>query len=498
MNNGESKSYDRKALLRYLLMAIATIVFWRVTMGFGAILTSILVLYAISRDKPIEMMFWVLFITLSAAGNRQIFMTNIVSVMTVRITLVVLTAILATRLLGGGREARLMTPFMGILPYIAWECVSSAQGYQPVVSYLKLFLFFSVFLSMYGVANVVNRSTRTNAVLLRSAILALVIIIVVGSVLIIPVPSLSLMVDKGIIDKMLAGDITSLFQGMTSHSQVMGPMAGIMATFVFADLAFSIKKWDKLYLLLLLCCPVLIHKSSSRTGMGSLIGGIGMVVLLVFRAKGLGSNWRGKLIMTMIMGVIAGAVAIAALPSVRRGIAAFTLKWDKSGEKTVTVDEVMSTRQAAIDVSMSNFHKKPWIGNGFQVSEDMEGQERQGLASYLSAPIEKGVWVCAVLEEGGVPGMILFCAWLVVLFYQLISRHAYIGASVFTSFLVANLGEFSMFSMTYIGGFYWTLTFAAVCLDVQRMKATNMQVFDVPIEQVRAEVGVDMWTRRLG
>ena len=498
MNNFGMRQYDMKALCKYLLMALVTIVLWKATAGFGAILTSILVIYAISRDKPIEMMFWVLFITLSAGGNRQIFMTNVISVLTVRATLVLLTVMLATRLLGGGREARLMTPFWGILFYIAWECVSSVQGFSPIVSYLKLFLFFSVFLSMFGVANTVNRSSRTNAVVLRSAVLALIVIIIIGSVLIIPVPSLSLMTDKAAIEAMMSGEVTSLFQGMTSHSQVMGPMAAIMATFIFADLAFSIKKWDKLYLLLLLCCPILIYKSSSRTGMGTMIAGIGMVMLLVMKAKGIGSHWKGKLMMAINTLVIVGVIAVVALPSVRGKVSKFVLKWDMSGDSPITTEDVLSSRQGKIDIALYNYRKKPLLGNGFQVSDEMQFERRSGIVDYLSAPIEKGIWLYAILEEGGAVGMILFCGWLIVLFTLLIKRHAYIGASVFFAFLTANLGEFSLFSMTYVGGFYWTFTFAAVCLDVQRMKAANMPVFFVPIEQVMEEVGYDEWVRKQG
>ena len=498
MDKWVDAQYDKKAVWRYLLIAVATIALWKVTQGFGAILVTILVLGAVSRDKPIEMMFWVLFMTLSSGGNRQIFCTNVVSVLTVRATLLLLTVILATRLFGGGRESRLITPFWGILAYILWECVVSFQGFSPIISYLKLFLFFSVFLSMFGVANSVNRSTRTNAKILRSSILALVAIIIIGSVAIIPFPSLSLMTDKAAIEAMLSGEVTSLFQGLTSHSQVMGPMAGIMGTFVFADLAFSVKKWDKLYLALLLCCPVLIYKSSSRTGMGTLIAGLGMVTFLVMLSRGLGARWKGKLTMAVNTFIVIGVIAVVAVPSMRGKIAKFALKWSPAGEEKVTMEEVMSSRQAKIDIALDNFKRNPILGNGFQVSEEMAEEKHEGLASYLAAPIEKGVWIYAILEEGGVVGMILFCGWLVVLFSLLIQRHAYIGASVFFAFLTANLGEFSLFSMTYVGGFYWTLTFAAICLDVQRMKSSNMPVFFVPIEEVFEEVGYDAWTKRQG
>ena len=61
---------------------------------------------------------------------------------------------------------------------------------------------------------------------------------------------------------------------------------------------------------------------------------------------------------------------------------------------------------------MKNFRDKPLQGNGFQVSLEMKYQRRQGMLSYLSAPIEKGVWTAAVLEEGGIVGFILFTGYV--------------------------------------------------------------------------------------
>ena len=261
--------------------------------------------------------------------------------------------------------------------------------------------------------------------------------------------------------------------------------------------AFSIKKWDKFYLLLLILCPFLIYKTSSRTGMGVLIAGWGMVTFLIMKARGIGSKWKGKLLMAINDVIVIMAIAVVAVPSVRGKAVKYILKGG-TGDQEIRMEAVVSSRQGAIEVAKAGFKKNPLLGNGFQVSQEMVGQKRKGFVSYLSAPIEKGVWIYAIPEEGGVIGMIIFCVWLIVLFKLLIDRHAYIGASVFFAFIVSNLGEFSIFSTGYIGGFYWTLTFAAVCLDVQRMKSSRMQIFYVPIEEVFEEVGEEEWMREQG
>lgn len=197
--------------------------------------------------------------------------------------------------------------------------------------------------------------------------------------------------------------------------------------------------------------------------------------------------------------VVAAAVAVVALPQLRERVAKFALKKAESSESgRVTIEGMFSSRQEKIDIAMRNFRNKPFQGNGFQVSEEMQFQKRSGLTSYLAAPIEKGVWMYAILEEGGIVGFILFTGWLIVLFPTLYKRHAYVMAGTMFAFIMANVGEFCLFAMTYVGGFYWALVFAAGTLDVQRMKGQNIQVFDVPIEQVMEEVGMDEWVRIRG
>ena len=115
---------------------------------------------------------------------------------------------------------------------------------------------------------------------------------------------------------------------------------------------------------------------------------------------------------------------------------------------------------------------------------------------YMSAPIEKGVWITAVLEEGGLMGFLLFAGFLVVCFALLVKRHAYIGAGALWVFAVVNMGEFNFFSMSYTGGFEWALVFAAVILDGQRMKNVGLEVWEVPMEVVIEEVGMDEWVKR--
>lgn len=496
------KQYEWKTIVRYAVIVVATMLLGKVTSGLAiAVCLPILVLSAIARDKPVELLFWTLFMTFFSLGNRNLISNNAITILTARVTLILMAGILSMNLISKNRSvAKLVSPFWGIFAYIFWECAVSAQGWQPTVSYLKLVLFFVIYLALICCTNRVNRSTRMNAKLLRSAFLGFICVVIFGSVLL-RRSGLAQLQGEDALRAVLAGETTSLFTGMTCHSQVLGPLAAQLGVFVLADLVFSIKKFDKLYLAIILCCPVLIYWTSSRTGMGTLIAGVGLVMFFAFRARGLGNAWKQRLTTLAILGSIVVGLGVVAVPQVREGVMRYVAKYGSKSER-ITTEDILSSRQGKIDGMIASIKEKPLLGNGFQVSEQMQYEKRSGFSEYLSAPVEKSTWIFAITEEGGVIGMILFTGWVVYLLFALASRHAYMGASMMFTFLVANMGEFSIFSMSYVGGFSWALVFTAVCFDVQRLKSAGMQVFWVPIEEIMAEEeeleGEGAWIRPQG
>ena len=91
----------------------------------------------------------------------------------------------------------------------------------------------------------------------------------------------------------------------------------------------------------------------------------------------------------------------------------------------------------------------------------------------MSAPIEKGVWVAAVLEEGGAIGWCIFVFFLLSSIFGAIKAKAYIGASCLFVVTLSNMGEFTFFSMSYSGGYTWAMVFVGLALDMRRMKDTR-------------------------
>lgn len=461
--------YDVKALKRYFITILVMVVALKVTMGFAAIAMMIALFGSLARRKMEDVLFWILFLTVTSTGNHTIFSTNFITVMTVRLTLVlsllpVFAKIFFARRCGGN------SVFLGLFVYLLWEAAISGQGYSPIISYLKLLLFSWIYLAYCGIANTVNDAPQVNPRRLRAAILSIVILMIGGSFALIPFPGIASMTpDKETLARIAAGEGVSLFCGMCGHAQALGPLMGILGTLVFADMVFSVRRGDPLYMTLLVICPLVIYRTSSRTGMGTLLGGICMVGFVLMQSRGLGNRWKGKVLFNFIFLGLLFLMAALLVPGIRDRVAQFALKWgDRTVRQEVTVEGMFSSRQEKIDIAMYNFKRKPWIGNGFQVAEEMQYERREGFLSYLSAPIEKGVWVYAVLEEGGIPGFILFSVWLLIVFSVLIRRRYYVMASTFFAFVMANTGEFCFFAMTFTGGFFWALTFAAGTLDGQR------------------------------
>lgn len=482
-----SKFYDTRAILRDLRLILLMMVVGKVTGGLAMFAVPVLILMSITGQRPLRLVFWVLLSTFMCQANRGLFTVSFASVMSVRGGLVLL-AILLTGVLASGlnkKSGRFLSPFLGMMAYILWAFVASLQGWEPIVSVLKIVLFVVIYIGLLGAASFVNSSKAVTLRQFRSVLLSIFAFVVVGSVLLIPV-GIGTMSGKAALRAAHTG--ASLFMGMTCQSQVLGATIGVVGTFIFADLVFSIKKWDRFYVLLLLSCPLLIYKSGCRTGMGTLIAGWGLVVFLAMQARGLGVAWKGRLVNLALIVVVLGGVAIVAIPSVRNGAVRYVVKNNSGSDATeLTTEAILSSRQSTIDSALANFHKNPLFGNGFQVDEEMKDEERKGFMSYLSAPVEKGTWVVAVPEETGIVGMLILCIWILVLFLSLVRLRAYIGLCVFWASLTSNLGEFAMFSMTYTGAFHWALIFLGVSMDVLREREAR--------EARQMAMGMDMWVR---
>ena len=468
--------YDKRLLMQGLLGLVSLVVAMKVTGGAGFLLIIPFILMGFSKNKTGLLLWCILATTVITMTNPNIAPKGSTFSIANRLIYLLVGGVMVLQVVGQ-RASKLMTPLLALLPYLAYMAIVSYSGWNPLISYLKLTLFTIVFFAFYSVGNMANSRTNLDVAQLRSVFLCFAVFLIVGSVCLIPFPGVATMSANFYIQQGLPIPEGSLFMGMTLNSQALGPMTAVFSVMLLADLLFSIKKWDKLYLFLLLLSPLLIYKTGSRTAMGTYAAGIFFVTMIFMHARGVGAKWKGTALSAFFLIGMLGGLAFMATPSLRQSAVQFIFKSSGAevAKESQTVENLVASRQGGFEHSMANFKESPWVGNGFQVSSMQRGMKIYSWKQLLSAPIEKGVWVSAVLEEGGVFGMILFCLFLLIAFYSLLTRHAFIGATVLFVFIVSNLGEFTIFSMSSLGGLLWAMVFLGVAMDAARLRQERLQ-----------------------
>lgn len=460
--------YDVKFLMRCLVWLAILIVAMMATRGSGFVIVIPLILFAVMMNKPELSFFWLLVIVAAVVGNQYFMPKNAVFAISQRSLMVVLGGIMLCKIFGG-RKHKVVSHFYFMYVYLAYMILPSAIGWNPIISYLKLVLFIFVFGAYLGVSKEAATADLSMGPKVRSAALAFAVFFIFGSVALIPFPGISQLSGEEYEEAVKSGLKTvSLFKGMTMHSQSMAPVAAGFSVLLFADMLFGLRRFDKLYCALLICCPVLLYMTSSRTGMGTYLVGMGFVAWLMMRSRGVSSRWRGRVMNLVGLMLFIMIVIFILTSSGRESVKSFAMKGrDSSAELSL---ENLNTRHELMSSAMENFKNSPMIGNGFQVGIWMVGEKRGSLLDYMSAPVEKGVWVTAILEEGGVVGMFLFLVFYLGSIISAVKNKAYIVASCMVMIGMTNLGEFTFFSMSYTGGILWAIVFAGVALDVQRLR----------------------------
>lgn len=430
-----------------------------------------LILVAILMRRIEQIIFWLLSSMLLIVGNPFFLPKNAIFFIAQRLLFVFLGFYVLTQIFGK-RQSPTVSPLLGMMVYVAYMGLISVVGWNPTISYLKLFLFSIVYLAYYGVANMAGQDSRFDERKVRGIVLAISAFFAFGSLLLIPFPAISQLTGEEYEAARLSGQtVTSLFKGMTMHSQTLGPVMASIFAFLFADLVINVRKVNGLYLALLLACPYLVYKTSSRTGMAALFASVLIVGWCALRMRGIGMRWRGKVKAGMGVMIVAAVTVVCLSTGLRQSVVRFALKYETEARVgDFSMEEMMITRQGLVDRQLENFKASPMIGNGFQVSEAMIGLRNATWKELISAPIEKGVWVTAVLEEGGAVGFTILVVFILVAGGKMLKRGVFTGLSVFTTMLVSNMAEFTMFSMSAMGGFTWALVFIGTAMDAARIK----------------------------
>lgn len=473
--NYANEVYDKPLLLKGLLGLLLLGFAMKITGGAGFLLIFPLVMLGFGKNKT-QLLFWCILATATLTmGNSTLFPKGSSFAVANRAVYALVGGVMFFQMVGM-RTSRMLSPLLALFPYLVYMAIVSSVGWLPIISYLKLTLFTIVFTAFYSTCSAAQWSLQ-GVPMLRSIFLCFACFIILGSVALMPFPGLSLMRVEDFFQQHGYYPEGALFCGITWHSQALGPLVAICSVILLADLLFSVRRWDKLYIVLLLFAPLLIYKTGARTAMGTYLAGNSFVAFVFMCARGVGARWKNSVLGILFMVGLLGGCAFMATPSLRQGALNFIYKTrgvDVQVEQ-MTLEKAVSSRQGLWDLAMANFRDSPWIGNGFQVSIFQKDMRIHSWKQLISAPIEKGVWVSAVLEEGGIFGMILFCFFWLFAFCALLSRHAFIGAAGLFVLFVSNFGEFTIFSMSGVGGILWAFIFMGLAMDALRIKQEQWQ-----------------------
>ena len=371
--------------------------------------------------------------------------------------------------IGGSRQGRHRLPFIGIVPFMIAALISSVDGWVPFVSYLK-WVNFVVFLFgiWFGTQNLQHRPE--DVFLLRSFFLALAVILVFGSILLIPFPSisyatsLSLAMQEGgeelaeeVFRELRLDGLKTLFCGITCHSQALGGLIVCMFPLVLCDMLFVERRFCALHIMIIVAMLPLIYMTRSRMALLSFVASMLLVTFYAARRIQMSVELRRKLSNGMLVG-LALLMIIAIGMQMHSGMMSQWLrKTDLGEDDSRSLGEALtSSRMGLVEYSLWEFRRRPLIGSGFQVAEDTK-ERVKGKGLVISAPIEKGVLPIMVLGETGILGAGCFLFFLFS-FYSTCSRRRYfVTITMFTIFLVTNMGEATFFSPGGGGGISWMI-----------------------------------------
>lgn len=362
------------------------------------------------------------------------------------------------------RNSGIALPFAGLYAYFIYSFLPSSFGYCPRVSYYKL-IFILVFLSSIVAMCKAMANTRGLPFAVRDFIWAICIVLLLGSLAVLPFPAIAYPLNSQWLFKE-GMDVASvnaamretasdggmlLFAGITLHSQMLAPMVGIVFAFLLCDMLFIEKKMCKWHIVFMGISVVFAYMTRSRTALVTIIAAIFSCSFIVFNGVRLPprlvQRLKTALAVLCILGVMAGVV----LELRSNLISSWLYKGvDKREDALVAMT---ASRMGAVEEMMNDFKKNPIIGCGFQVNRDSARFADQLLV--FSAPVEKGVTPLVILSEGGIIGAMIFLGFLVSFFSACLKRKYYSTLVMLTSFLAVNLGEGILFSPGGVGGFIW-------------------------------------------
>lgn len=406
----------------------------------------------------------------------------------VRIGNFILIAAAILRGLTSGSRGPVRLPIGLLFVYLGAAGLSSATGWFPLISYLKL-LNFVLFLA--GICLAVGDLQKSVRALyqVRVIFMSFAVVVIIGSLALLPLPGIAYLTSARDVfqEGVTISDMNAamaeragmkLFAGVTNHSQCLGPMSVGLTGWVLCDMLFVVRRFSRLHMAVVALSPVVFFLTRSRTAMVSFV-----MVLFVLFFYALGKVRMPLHTKNRVRQIFIGFFVLLSLGAVVAEVKSQTItRWlrkseDVAGDERGLIEAVTSSRMGKVEVLMQDFHRNPLMGMGFQVSEDLLLKYQMGRASLLSASVEKGNVFLAVLSESGIVGSAIFFAFLIQFYTACMRRRHMALLTLFTYFLAANMGEATFFSPTALGGILWMLVaIGGFAVDFSSKRRTELEV----------------------
>ena len=341
----------------------------------------------------------------------------------------------ATRLSSTIRKCREDNiPLGWLFVYVLVAIISSANGWMPLISYLKILNFVLFLLGVIILSRVIQAS-KEELYQMRVILLGLAIFIVGRK----------------------------YFNGLMNHSQMLACIVPLCLAWVLCDMLFIERQLSRLHLAVIIAGPILMYLSRSRIALLMFFISILVIYYCCISLVKIPRDIKHRINGIMYVMVFSVVVIVIFAQIRNKTLSRWIRKEDNLETDYRSVGEALTaSRMSLVEYNLNDFKLNPMLGKGFQVMSWHDTAYRAKQISLLSAPIEKGVLPLMLLGETGVVGTLVFVVVLFSFYKTCIRRQYRVLLCLFTTLMVGNMAEASFFSpggsamqwtIAVIGGF---------------------------------------------